>query len=299
LAAFVQQLGLLMLDLNLNSQLNKKFFWLAALLLVTFLCLLPLSYSWYTFLAQEDQLIENLTAALLFAAGLLLLRTVFVHFDKHPGAYGKLVGWALGIAGGLLVWAALEEISFGQRIFGIETPDSWKEINDQDELNLHNIDKLFFDRLLDRATIALVFVASFLRIRNQRSLWDIPMPDTWLICLFALSPFMVQYNIQRFDFFHLQIPVLLILGVYHYQASNRPQIWAIVLTLALAGSIYAVHTYMQPVFVVAENSVNEYREFLFSLATFAYALHIRRVLGLLRHHRKHKRQDQAVFQAAG
>ncbi|MFN3528843.1 MAG: hypothetical protein ACK417_02850 [Bacteroidia bacterium] len=271
-----------------STSLNKIFFGLAAVLLLAFLFLLPLNFSLYTLLAEEDHLIESLTAVLLFISGLILVRTIFVHCDQHPRAYSKLSGWALGVASALLIWAALEEISFGQRILGIETPEALKAINDQDELNLHNVDKLFFDRLLDRATIALVLLGTVLRIRNQRMLWGIPMPDTWLICLFALSPFMVQYNISGLDFFHIQIPILIILGVYHFRQANLLQIWAVAITLLLASAIYLVHTHYQFLFREAENAVNEYREFLFSLASVAYALHIGRVMGLLRIHRKKK-----------
>jgi hypothetical protein len=38
---------------------------------------------------------------------------------------------------------ALEEISYGQHMFGWSTVDSWKELNDQDETNLHNVHWLF------------------------------------------------------------------------------------------------------------------------------------------------------------
>ncbi|MDC1288306.1 hypothetical protein N8198_10515, partial [Gammaproteobacteria bacterium] len=38
---------------------------------------------------------------------------------------------------------ALEEISYGQHMFGWTTTDSWKELNDQDETNLHNVHALF------------------------------------------------------------------------------------------------------------------------------------------------------------
>ncbi|EJF08030.1 pectate lyase [Pontibacter sp. BAB1700] len=43
---------------------------------------------------------------------------------------------------------ALEEISWGQRIFNLETPDNIKAINVQDELNLHNI-RLFHSITMD------------------------------------------------------------------------------------------------------------------------------------------------------
>jgi hypothetical protein len=38
---------------------------------------------------------------------------------------------------------ALEEISYGQHMFGWGTAESWKELNDQDETNLHNVHAMF------------------------------------------------------------------------------------------------------------------------------------------------------------
>jgi len=38
---------------------------------------------------------------------------------------------------------ALEEISYGQHMFGWGTAETWKELNDQDETNLHNVHAMF------------------------------------------------------------------------------------------------------------------------------------------------------------
>ena len=38
-----------------------------------------------------------------------------------------------------------EEISWGQRVFGFETPEALKEVNEQDEFNLHNLTILHGD----------------------------------------------------------------------------------------------------------------------------------------------------------
>ena len=53
-----------------------------------------------------------------------------------------LKGWLLLLIMGA-TYFALEEISYGQHMFGWGTADSWKELNDQDETNLHNVHSLF------------------------------------------------------------------------------------------------------------------------------------------------------------
>ena len=55
---------------------------------------------------------------------------------------GYLKGWLLLLIIGA-AYFALEEISYGQHMFGWGTSDSWKELNDQDETNLHNVHALF------------------------------------------------------------------------------------------------------------------------------------------------------------
>ena len=53
-----------------------------------------------------------------------------------------LKSWLLLLIVGA-TYFALEEISYGQHMFGWDTADGWKELNDQDETNLHNVHALF------------------------------------------------------------------------------------------------------------------------------------------------------------
>jgi hypothetical protein len=89
----------------------------------------------YKWLVQEDGVAENLQAIIFaasavvsMAAGRRLRRTG----DSHLGFLFFLMGAGLVLVAG-------EEMSWGQRIFGIETPDALDAINRQGELNLHNI----------------------------------------------------------------------------------------------------------------------------------------------------------------
>ena len=103
--------------------------------------IIMLSYSiffWLDFdtiflLGYEDGFFEYLTAILFFIASILMLRT---------GIKSKN-WWFIGLFVLLFVGAG-EEISWGQRLIGIETPDELKKVNVQGEINLHNLE--FFNR---------------------------------------------------------------------------------------------------------------------------------------------------------
>ena len=86
--------------------------------------------------AVEDGLVEWTTALFLLITGLLLIYRYFLLFLK------KSISWKIGtIAIALLfIFASGEEISWGQRVFEIESGSYFKEKNLQQETNLHNLE---------------------------------------------------------------------------------------------------------------------------------------------------------------
>ena len=92
-------------------------------------------------LASEDSLIEDLGAAFLLVAFSFLL----LAYIKSSGTTNCFFGartkrnvWLLLLA--LLMLVCLgEEISWGQRLFGWNTPSGFKPLNAQQETNLHNL----------------------------------------------------------------------------------------------------------------------------------------------------------------
>lgn len=86
------------------------------------------------FTACEDGAVEYIQALVCFAAFAIGLRFWLRGRGRYP--VWAQAFFLLGILGAL--YAGLEEISYGQRIFGWITPESWNLINDQQETNLHN-----------------------------------------------------------------------------------------------------------------------------------------------------------------
>ena len=109
-----------------------------------FVILLPLV--WYAITGNyaifkgEAGIIENMTVLFLVAAiGFCIASLSRAKRFLLPGF---LKVWLLILIIGA-AYFALEEISYGQHMFGWGTAEAWKELNDQDETNLHNVHSLF------------------------------------------------------------------------------------------------------------------------------------------------------------
>jgi hypothetical protein len=91
-----------------------------------------------TIIYGEDGVLESITALLAFAGGF-----IFLYLKKYyPGQMQRFFLLAFAIA---MLLFAFEEISWGQRIFGWETPAYLMENNIQQESNLHNLFNEYFD----------------------------------------------------------------------------------------------------------------------------------------------------------
>ncbi len=91
-------------------------------------------YFQFTF-AAEDRLVENATAIFLAVASLVLVSNA----ARLTGRGARRAAGLTAVYALLFFFAAGEEISWGQRIFGWETNDFFAENNYQGETNLHNL----------------------------------------------------------------------------------------------------------------------------------------------------------------
>jgi hypothetical protein len=80
-------------------------------------------------LTVEDGFVENLTFVFWFIGGIYILGTL----HRRDGR------WFVAAVALAMLWVAGEEISWGQRLFAIPTPPALAAINEQHELNIHNI----------------------------------------------------------------------------------------------------------------------------------------------------------------
>ena len=116
-------------------------------------------------LSREDGPIETATFV-CFAVGAVVALVAAARLRPV-----RRMALGAGVLGSMLFVAAGEEVSWGQRLFGIRTPDAFVDGSRQDELNLHNL-----DWLQDKAILAQLAVAigGVLLLHLFRQRWAAP-----------------------------------------------------------------------------------------------------------------------------
>jgi len=232
----------------------------------------------YTYFSREDRLAEYLSAIVFLITSIFFFLSIPFSFNNKSFKYSVWRTILLTFLGIGFFLVAGEEISWGQRIFNIETPETLKEINDQGELNFHNINKRFFDDLLDRSTILFVFVGLLLLVFNTKRVIGLPSPDIYLICSFAITPFYHQYGVKSLDFHHLIYLFFILMIIFSTYKKNRNHIKVILITILVTLVIRFIHIGLHDNFHLYNNSANEYKEFMFGLCCLFYAYVILSVL---------------------
>lgn len=149
---------------------------------------------------QEDGIVEWLTVlGLLLGAFTCFARAIRLRRTK-PALFVLF----LCLMGAVLFFGAGEEISWGQRIFGIQSSEYFKEHNAQGETNIHNliIDGEKLNRIIFTIGLAIVLatyilIVPFLYKSKQwmRRLVDhfgVPLPKPYQIIAFILMFVLVQ-----------------------------------------------------------------------------------------------------------
>lgn len=128
----------------------------SSLALITLFIVLKLGFAdTYRTIIQEDGPLENAQAAGYLAASLISL-SVAVSFARRRHAPDALLSLALTAA---LLLVCLEEVSWGQRVLDLPTPEYFKAHNVQGELTLHNLE--WFNTHLHRLYILFGLFCSF------------------------------------------------------------------------------------------------------------------------------------------
>ncbi len=252
----------------MQKNISLHYFNLVVLLIAVFTAVFIFDTTLYDSLSREDSIIEYLSALFLLLSSLFLWRYSSYAKSRKIVNY-KWIVLLLSFTAILFFLAAGEEISWGQRIFNIPTPEYLSSINGQQELNFHNINKKFFDRVLDRVNIIFVIVSTVLLILKKDTILEIKTPNIFIICAFSIVPFYTQKS--HLDFYHITYLPLIGILFFALVYKNKTHLYVIITTLIITFLIPTIHTKYYHLFPSHNNSANEYKEFLFCLCCLAYS----------------------------
>ena len=224
----------------------------------------------YDALFWEDGLIENFTAVVFLLAGIMLLATSL--------AERRISARCVYIFGGVaLAFFGFEEISWGQRVIGYETPDFLTRLNYQGEFNVHNIrfvDSNFLRPIKMKELIsALGMVGCVAFFCRKDRVFGIPTPSILLILAFlVIASYIFGREVPDFSrgFSRLILTwhrgLLLVLLLFALFSRNA----MLFITAAASLSIALVTAYL----LHHDRGLwfGELHEYLFSVICFFYAL---------------------------
>lgn len=156
------------------------------------LCLNILNKKLFLWWCHEDGIVENLQTIFYFSASVVFF---YLSLKNQPKNMWHIF-WCL-----LLFFMAGEEISWGQRIFGVTTPKILYNINVQHETNIHNIHGIH-EHIRFAGSLFILFMVFFVPITNKLSVklkdlyskWYLPIFPIWacgimfLALIFMLIP---------------------------------------------------------------------------------------------------------------
>lgn len=141
-------------------------------------------------LFMEDGFFESATAILFLIASIILLIS-FTILRKRSNENSKMISKMFLMGSMAFFLIGMEEISWGQRIFGWATPENLKAVNYQAETNLHNVLNPFFTAGYIVVAISIFLVSIFAWINNKNSRKYVfnmafPHPSLFVLTFFIL-----------------------------------------------------------------------------------------------------------------
>jgi len=137
----------------------------------------------------EDGLLEWLTVLALGTIAATSIRRLYEHHNK----YIPLQRFIIALTALLFIFGTGEEISWGQRLFAIESPEFFQNNNAQQETNLHNlvvgdtkINKLVFGKIV--ALMFFIYLAILTPLHRRGG-----TPAQWIDALAIPIPTRLQW----------------------------------------------------------------------------------------------------------
>jgi hypothetical protein len=223
-------------------------------ILITGLILIALFYLPVLFLSEtallsitsEDNIYESATSLFFFFASIGFMY-LFIKV-KNRNVFFLLFSLAF-------LFAAGEEISWGQRILNFETPEAIERVNAQKEFSLHNLDVIQHERNEDgyKVSLSLKSLLNFNRLfilfwllycvlvpityrffgmfRSFFTRIRLPIPSLWLGILFLINELLckgLEFYLVNYKHYNQEIPEI------------KEALWAVIIFLMV---IYFINEY--------------------------------------------------------
>jgi len=203
------------------SKKNISVFIVLSYLILTYSTPLIFTGKNYLFLTDEDGLFETAGALMYLLASLLFVYLYFKSKSGNDFIFFRTKRNLFYLLLGLLFFICFgEEISWGQRIFNIDTPEVIAAINGQNEINVHNL--FFFDRF-GKQGIEIWWSASrllaifwflycvlipilhnnFKKISNFFTTLNLPIVPIWIGSLFVLNYIFLKFVEKNLNHLYL------------------------------------------------------------------------------------------------
>lgn len=216
-------------------------------------------------ITREDGPVEWATVLALLTLAGLVARRMLPPAASMP-KFHRVVAWGLVV---LALLAAGEEISWGQRIFGFETSERMKEINLQQETNLHNLMpvELFNGLIVFALGIGFVLIPMLWRQRSASPPLWLPSPEVSLLMLDALL-----VNHYVFRSFPEQAGIVVLVALLSWETLRALRNRNRALTAAaFSGWLTMACLYHSRAILQAANHQYEIRELLIVMLAVAWA----------------------------
>ncbi|SHJ30839.1 Tetratricopeptide repeat-containing protein [Malonomonas rubra DSM 5091] len=202
--------------------------WLLFAIIITGYLLFAVKFPLAYIVATYEDLVGEWTQVFLFASTMLLCTRLACQKIAERWWFALLALACFYVVG--------EEISWGQRIFDIATPDFFQQHNQQNETNLHNFftgpikstSKMLLEYLLAAGITGYGLLYPLLiKLRKQPALWfngkGLPFPPLYLWPFFVASAIfelgLIQFN--ESEIAELLLPLALSLMALNYLLTAR------------------------------------------------------------------------------
>lgn len=163
-------------------------------LLCVALCVPPAGRRFYDWVTSENKPVEMITFVLALTAAVMAVRFASHLLRRRQRlASGFYVLFALG-----MFFIGMEEISWGQQLFGWETPADWGQMNAQKETTLHNLGPLQGKNDILRLAFGLgglIGIALSRILPRFRVLFPHPVLLTWFLVIAGVSAVQVYVDL--------------------------------------------------------------------------------------------------------